>query len=76
MSPYVISLDYATFAFTRDSVNLGKIQQCLSGGVDLGFRQFGTSEHSPLQSPYGLYYKPECGSTENPHVLQRSMRRK
>lgn len=72
MSPYVISLDYATFAFTRDSVNLGKIQQCLSGGVDLGFRQFGTSEHSPLQSPYGLYYKPECGSNENPHVLQVS----
>lgn len=72
MSTYVIRLDYATFAFTRDSVNLGKIQQCLSGGVDLGFRQFGTSEHSPLQSPYGLYYKPECGSTENPHVLQVS----
>lgn len=72
MSPYVISLDYATFAFTRDSVNLGKIQQCLSGGVDLGFRQYGTSVHSPLQSPYGLYYKPECGSTENPHVLQVS----
>lgn len=72
MIPYVISLDYATFAFTRDSVNLGKIQQCLSGGVDLGFRQFGTSEHSPLQSPYGLYYKPECGSNENPHVLQVS----
>lgn len=72
MSPYVISLDYATFAFTRDSVNLGKIQQCLSGGADLGFRQFGTSENSPLHSPYGLYYKPECGSTENPHVLQVS----
>lgn len=72
MSAYVIRLDYATFAFTRDSVNLGKILQCLSGGVDLGFRQFGTSEHSPLQSPYGLYYKPECGSTENPHVLQVS----
>lgn len=72
MSAYVIRLDYATFAFTRDSVNLGKIQQCLSGGVDLGFRQFGTSENSPLQSPYGLYYKPECGSTENPHVLQVS----
>lgn len=72
MCPYVISLDYATFAFTRDSVNLGKIQQCLSGGVDLGFRQFGISDHSPLQSPYGLYYKPECGSTENPHVLQVS----
>lgn len=72
MIPYVISLDYATFAFTRDSVNLGKIQQCLSGGVDLGFRQFGSSEHSPLHSPYGLYYKPECGSTENPHVLQVS----
>lgn len=72
MSTYVIRLDYATFAFTRDSVNLGKIQQCLSGGVDLGFRQYGTFEHSPLQSPYGLYYKPECGSTENPHVLQVS----
>lgn len=72
MSTYVIRLDYATFAFTRDSVNLGKIQKCLSGGVDLGFRQFGMSEHSPLQSPYGLYYKPECGSTENPHVLQVS----
>ncbi len=72
MSVYVIRLDYATFAFTRDSVNLGKIQQCLSGGADLGFRQFGTSENSPLQSPYGLYYKPECGSTENPHVLQVS----
>lgn len=72
MSPYVISLDYVTFAFTRDSVNLGKIQQCLSGGADLGFRQFGTSENSPLHSPYGLYYKPECGSTENPHVLQVS----
>ena len=72
MSIYVLRLDYATFAFTRDSVSLGKIQQCLSGGVDLGFRQFGTSENSPLQSPYGLYYKPECGSTENPHVLQVS----
>lgn len=72
MSTYVIRLDYATFAFTRDSVNLGKIQQCLSGGVDLGFRHLGTSENSPLQSPYGLYYKPECGSTENPHVLQVS----
>lgn len=72
MSTYVIRLDYATFAFTRDSVDLGKIQQCLSGGVGLGFRQFGTSENSPLQSPYGLYYKPECGSAENPHVLQVS----
>lgn len=72
MSPYVLHLDYATFAFTRDSVNLGKIQQCLSGGVDLGFRQFGNSENSPLYSPYGLYYKPECGSIENPHVLQVS----
>lgn len=72
MSAYVIRLDYATFAFTRDSVNLGKIQQCLSGGADLGFRQLGSSVHSPLQSPYGLYYKPDCGSTENPHVLQVS----
>lgn len=72
MSTYVLRLDYATFAFTRDSVNLVKIQRCLSGGVDLGFRQFGTSEHSPLQSPYGLYYKPESGSIENPHVLQVS----
>lgn len=72
MSPYVLHLDYATFAFTRDSVNLGKIQQCLSGGVDLGFRQFGNSENSPLCSPYGLYYKPECGSIENPHILQVS----
>lgn len=72
MSPYVLHLDYATFAFTRDSVNLEKIQRCLSGGVDLGFRQFGFLENSPLQSPYGLYYKPECGSVENPHVLQVS----
>lgn len=72
MGPYVVRLDYATFAFTRDSVNLGKIQQCLSAGVDLGFRQFGISETSPLQSPYGLYYKPECGSAENPHILQVS----
>lgn len=72
MIPYVLHLDYATFAFTRDSVNLGKIQQCLSGGADLGFRQFGNSINSPLQSPYGLYYKPECGSSENPHILQVS----
>ena len=72
MGTYVIRLDYATFAFTRDSVNLGKIQQCLSGGVDLGLRQFGTHENSPYQSPYGLYYKPESGSIENPHVLQVS----
>lgn len=72
MSPYVLHLDYATFAFTRDSVNLEKIQRCLSGGVDLGFRHFGISENSPLHSPYGLYYKPECGSVENPHVLQVS----
>ena len=72
MSTYVLRLDYATFAFTRDSVNLGKIQQCLSGGVDLGFRPFGTSVNSPFQSPFGLYYKPECGSIENPHVLQVS----
>lgn len=72
MSVYVIRLDYATFAFTRDSVNLGKIQQCLSGGADLGFRQFGNSINSPFQSPYGLYYKPESGSIENPHILQVS----
>lgn len=72
MSTYVVRLDYATFAFTRDSVNLGKIQQCLSGGADLGFRQLGYSENSPLHSPYGLYYKPECGSTQNPHILQVS----
>lgn len=72
MCPYVLHLDYATFAFTRDSVNLEKIQRCLSGGVDLGFRKFGFSENSPFQSPYGLYYKPECGSVENPHVLQVS----
>lgn len=72
MGSYVVRLDYATFAFTRDSVNLGKIQQCISAGVDLGFRQFGTSDYSPLHSPYGLYYKPECGSSENPHILQVS----
>lgn len=72
MNPYVLHLDYATFAFTRDSVNLGKIQQCLSGGADLGFRRLGNSINSPLQSPYGLYYKPECGSSENPHILQVS----
>lgn len=72
MSTYVLRLDYATFAFLRDSVNLKKIQQCLSGGADLGFRQFGNSINSPFQSPYGLYYKPECGSIENPHVLQVS----
>lgn len=70
MSTYVIRLDYATFSFLRDSVNLGKIQQCLSCGADLGFRQFGNSKNSPLQSPYGLYYKPESGSSENPHILQ------
>lgn len=72
MSTYVLRLDYATFSFTRDSVNLEIIQRSLSGGVDLGFRPFGISENSPLQSPYGLYYKPECGSVENPHVLQVS----
>ena len=55
---YVLRLDYATFAFTRDSISLGKIQNCLAGGADLGFRQFGTSENSPLQSPYGL--PPRC----------------
>lgn len=72
MSTYVIRLDYATFAFLRDSVNLGKIQECLSGGLDLGFRQFGNSINSPFHSPFGLYYKPESGSKENPHILQVS----
>ena len=72
MSKYVLRLDYATFAFTPNSVDLNRVQQALSGGLDLGFRQFGTYDSSPFQSPLGLYYKPDCGSKENPHILQVS----
>lgn len=72
MSKYVLRLDYATFAFTPNSVDLNMVQQALSGGLDLGFRQFGTYDSSPFQSPLGLYYKPDCGSKENPHILQVS----
>lgn len=72
MSKYVLRLDYATFAFTPNSVDLNRVQQALSGGLDLGFRQFGTYVSSPFQSPLGLYYKPDCGSKENPHILQVS----
>lgn len=72
MSTYVLSLDYATFAFTPGSVDLNRVQSVLAGGADLAFRQFGTFDTSPFQSPLGLYYKPDCGSKENPHILQVS----
>lgn len=72
MSTYVLRLDYATFAFTPGSVDLNRVQSVLAGGADLAFRQFGTYDSSPYQSPLGLYYKPDCGSKENPHILQVS----
>ena len=72
MSTYVLRLDYATFAFTPGSVDLNRVQSVLAGGADLAFRQFGTYDTSPYQSPLGLYYKPDCGSKENPHILQVS----
>lgn len=72
MSKYVLRLDYATFAFAPNSVDLNRVQQALSGGLDLGFRQFGSYVSSPFQSPLGLYYKPDCGSKENPHILHVS----
>lgn len=72
MSTYVLRLDYATFAFTPGSIDLNRVQSVLAGGADLAFRQFGTYDTSPFQSPLGLYYKPDCGSKENPHILQVS----
>jgi hypothetical protein len=72
MSTYVLRLDYATFAFTPGSVDLNRVQSVLAGGADLAFRQFGTYDFSPYRSPLGLYYKPDCGSKENPHILQVS----
>lgn len=72
MSTYVLRLDYATFAFTPGSVDLNRVQSVLAGGSDLAFRQFGTYDTSPFQSPLGLYYKPDCGSKENPHILHVS----
>lgn len=72
MSTYVLRLDYATFAFTPGSVDLNRVQSVLAGGADLSFRQFGSYDTSPFQSPLGLYYKPDCGSKENPHILQFS----
>lgn len=72
MSTYVLRLDYATFAFTPGSIDLNQVQSVLAGGADLAFRQFGTYDTSPFQSPLGLYYKPDCGSNENPHILQVS----
>lgn len=72
MSTYVVRLDYATFAFTPGSVDLNRVQSVLAGGADLAFRQFGTYDASPFQSPLGLYFKPDCGSKENPHILQVS----
>lgn len=72
MSTYVLRLDYATFAFTPGAVDLNRVQSVLAGGADLAFRQLGTFDTSPYQSPLGLYYKPDCGSKENPHILQVS----
>lgn len=72
MSTYVLRLDYATFAFTPGSVDLNRVQSALACGCDLAFRQFGIYDSSPFQSPLGLYYKPDCGSKENPHILQVS----
>lgn len=69
---YVVRLDYATMAFTPGSVDLQKIQSSLAGDADLGFRRFGKYDTSPLQSPLGIYYKPDCGSKENPHIVQVS----
>lgn len=72
MCTYVLRLDYATFAFSPGSVDLNRVQSVLAGGADLAFRQFGTYDTSPFQSPLGLYFKPDCGSKENPHILQVS----
>lgn len=69
---YVLRLDYATFAFTPASVSLSSIQDALAGGAELGFKQTGLSEKSPYHSPLGLFFKPDCGSVQNPHILQVS----
>lgn len=71
---YVVKLDYATFAFTPNSVSLDKITESLTGSSDpLGFTALGSSERTPYHcAACGLYYKPDCGSKENPHILQVS----
>lgn len=71
---YIVKLDYATCAFTPDSVSLDKITESLTGSTDsLGFEPLGSSERTPYHcAACGLYYKPDCGSKENPHILQVS----
>lgn len=71
---YIVKLDYATYAFTPDSVSLDKITESLTGSTDsLGFKPLSSSERTPYHcAACGLYYKPDCGSKENPHILQVS----
>lgn len=69
---YVVKLDYATFAFGAGAIDLHDIESCLAG-ADLNFRQISSaSDNSPYQSPSGLFYKPNNGSSKTPHTLQVS----
>lgn len=68
----VVKLDYATFAFERESISIPDIEDALAQ-CDLHFVQgSSTSENSPYNSPAGLFYKPNNGSKQCPHSLHVS----
>lgn len=67
-----IRLDYATFNFDANTVNLDSISRALSGDLSCAFRSKGVSENSLVVSPFGLSYLPNSGWSPRPHRLQVS----
>lgn len=68
---YVVKLDYLTLNFEPEHISLDEIGKSIAGRTDLHWLQFRSDrEDAPYQSPLGLFYRPNCGSVETPHVLQ------
>lgn len=68
---YVVKMDYLTLNFEPEHINLATIGEKLAARTDLHWLQFRSDrEDAPYQSPLGLFYRPNCGSVETPHILQ------
>ena len=66
-----IRLDYATFNFDKNCIDVDQISHALAGDQDVMLRQKGKSG-SFLVSPFGLSYLNDSGWSPRPHRLQVS----
>ena len=66
-----IRLDYATFNFDKNCINVDQISHALAGDQNVMLRQKGKSG-SFLVSPFGLSYLDDSGWSPRPHRLQVS----